>query len=118
MNIVSALFRRTRPAVAAPLTNAAPVPRGSPVLGVGKYNVFDAPSGDVPGGPTHQPGVMPGHGYEALRTPFGQTGVPGAGRERNLTDLDLAANQHPDGYAFADSDGRGTNRAPRPSRRW
>lgn len=79
----------------------------------GRFRVFDAPSGDVPGGPTHQPGVMPGHGYEALRTPFGDSGIPGTGRERNVTNLDLAANQHPDGYPFADANGRGTHLAPR-----
>jgi hypothetical protein len=38
---------------------------------------------------------MPGHDYEPLRTPFGETGIPGAGVERTLRDLDLAANRHP-----------------------
>ena len=61
----------------------------------GPYRVFDAPSFDHANGPTHQPGVMPGHDYEPLRTPFGETGAPGAGVERNVRDLDLAANRHP-----------------------
>ncbi|HLZ72138.1 MAG TPA: hypothetical protein VKV26_19705 [Dehalococcoidia bacterium] len=63
--------------------------------GAGPYRVFDGPSYDHANGPTHQAGVMPGHDYEPLRTPFGQTGTPGAGLERNLRDLDLAANRHP-----------------------
>lgn len=61
----------------------------------GPYRVFVGPSFDHANGPTHQPGVMPGHDYEPLRTPFGETGVPGAGVERNVRDLDLAANRHP-----------------------
>lgn len=63
--------------------------------GAGPYRVFDGPSFDHANGPTHQPGVMPGHGYAPLRTPFGETGTPGAGVERNVRDLDLAANRHP-----------------------
>ena len=63
--------------------------------GAGPYRVFDGPSFDHANGPTHQPGVMPGHDYEPLRTPFGETGAPGAGVERNVRDLDLAANRHP-----------------------
>ncbi|HZQ37756.1 MAG TPA: hypothetical protein VFD32_17625 [Dehalococcoidia bacterium] len=62
--------------------------------GAGPYRVFDGPSYDRSNGPTHQPGVMPGHDYEPLRTPFGETGAPGAGVERNVRDLDLAANRH------------------------
>jgi hypothetical protein len=64
-------------------------------VGAGPYRVFDGPSYDHANGPTHQPGVMPGHDYEPLRTPFGETGIPGAGVERTLRDLDLAANRHP-----------------------
>ena len=73
----------------------------------------DSAGTDHPGGPTHQPGVMPGPGYEALRTPFDRTGPPGAGLQRNVTDLDLAANRHRDGYAFAADNGRDTNAVPR-----
>ncbi len=70
--------------------------------GAGPYRVFDGPSFDHANGPTHQPGVMPGHDYEPLRTPFGETGAPGAGVERNVRDLALAANRHPTARA-ADS---------------
>jgi hypothetical protein len=63
--------------------------------GAGPYRVFDGPSYDHANGPTDQPGVMPGYDYEPLRTPFGETGAPGAGLERNVRDLDLAANRHP-----------------------
>ena len=81
-------------------------------LSTAPYHVYDAPSYDAPGGPTHQPGVLPGHGYEALRTPFGATGIAGDGRARNVTDLDLAANRHPDGFAFAAENGRSTHHLP------
>jgi hypothetical protein len=112
MTIVTTLFRRFHPAAAAPLPAVSRVRRGPPPSGVGQYHVFDAPNADLPGGPTHQPGVMPGHGYEPLRTPFGQVGTPGAGLERNVTNLDLAANQHPDGSPFAAANGRSTRQVP------
>lgn len=131
MTMLKTLFHRAKPIMTAPLASASSVQdvlavrRARPLTGLGggtkasplpfrfgQYHVFDAPSGDVPGGPTHQPGVMPGHGYEALRTPFGQTGTPGAGRGRNVTDLDLAANRHPDGYPFAAANGRSTRKVP------
>lgn len=129
--MLKTLFHRADPFVTAPLVVSPPVqgvPEAQHVrpaaesagataivplpFGFGRYRVFDAPSGDVAGGPTHQPGVMPGHGYEALRTPFGETGTPGAGRERNVIDLDLAANHHPDGLPFAAANGRGTHQVP------
>lgn len=62
---------------------------------VGPYHVLDATCGDQPDGPTHQPGVRPGRDHEPLRTPFGAVGLPGAGIERNVTDLDLTNNRHP-----------------------
>jgi hypothetical protein len=46
-------------------------------------------------GPPTKWGVRPGPGYEPLRTPFGNAGVPGAGVERNVRDLDLTKNRHP-----------------------
>ncbi|HLZ69680.1 MAG TPA: hypothetical protein VKV26_07180 [Dehalococcoidia bacterium] len=62
--------------------------------GAGPYRLFDEPGYELPDGPTHQPGVMPGRHHEPLRTPFGDAGVPGTGRERNVTDLDLHRNRH------------------------
>lgn len=62
--------------------------------GVGPYRLYDGPGYDLPDGPTHQPGAMPGRHHEPLRTPFGDVGVPGDGRERNVTDLDLHRNRH------------------------
>jgi hypothetical protein len=61
--------------------------------GIGPYQLYDGPGYDLPDGPTHQPGVMPGRYHEPLRTPFSEVGVPGAGRERNVTDLDLHRNR-------------------------
>jgi hypothetical protein len=51
-------------------------------------------------GPTHQPGVKDPRSLEPLRTQFGETGTPGEGRERNITDTDLVKNQHPSGDPF------------------
>ena len=68
---------------------------GTVSAGAGPYRVYGGPSADQANGPTHQPGVMPGQGYEALRTPFGQSDLPGAGVERTRTTLDLATNRQP-----------------------
>lgn len=59
-----------------------------------RYRVYDAPDADLPDGPTHQPGVRAGRDHEPLRTPFGDVGLPGAGVERNVIDLDLSRNRH------------------------
>ncbi len=55
---------------------------------------------DLQNGPTAQPGVRGQHGYEALRTPFGEMGTPGEGKERNVSDLDLSSNRHPESGPF------------------
>lgn len=55
---------------------------------------------DLADGPTHQPGVKDPESLEPLRTQFGATGTPGEGQERNVTDLDLTRNKHPDGEPF------------------
>lgn len=66
---------------------------GLPTLSAsGSYDEVD--------GPTHQPGVMPGREHLPNRTPISETGVPGDGKERALTDTNLYTNQHPDGDAF------------------
>ncbi len=59
-----------------------------------------SPHFDQPDGPTHQPGVKDPRSLEPLRTQFGVTGTPGEGQERNVTDLDLTRNKHPDGQPF------------------
>lgn len=64
------------------------------------FRVLETPSFDPIDGPTHQPGVMPGPHYEALRTPFGEVGIPGALLEHNVTDLDLVKNRHKPGERF------------------
>ncbi len=55
---------------------------------------------DTRSGPTSQPGVRDRQSFEPLRTPFGAMGTPGDGKERNVTDLNLAENRHPEGSAF------------------
>lgn len=65
------------------------------------YRVLStSPRFDPPDGPTHQPGVKDPRTLEPLRTQFGVTGTPGDGQERNVTNLDLARNKHPDGQPF------------------
>ena len=68
--------------------------------GIRRFGVFDGPSYDPVDGPTRQPGVRPGPYHEALRTPFGEVGVPGDLLEHNVTDLDLVRNQHRPGERF------------------
>lgn len=68
-------------------------------MSVGPYRVYDAPDSDQLDGPTHQPGAVPGSSHEPLRTPFGVVGVPGAGHERDVVDLDLTKNRHAAGIA-------------------
>ncbi len=55
---------------------------------------------DLRDGPTAQAGVRDQRTYEPLRTPFGEMGTPGEGKERNVRDLDLSRNHHPEGSAF------------------
>jgi len=65
------------------------------------YRVLSSsPRFDAADGPTHQPGVKDPHSLEPLRTQFGETGTPGEGQERNVTDLDLTRNKRPDGQPF------------------
>jgi hypothetical protein len=85
---------RQRASESGPVYTTMP-PTLAPHGVIGPYHVYDTPSRDMQDGPTHQPGVFPGGEYAPLRTPFGDSGVPGAGRERNVTDLDLTKNQHP-----------------------
>ena len=91
---------------AAPV--ATPLPPAATLAGtVGSYQVFAAADSDQLDGPTHQSGVFPGRLHEALRTPFGEVGVAGAGLERNVTDLDLRKNHHADDSPYyGPGDGR------------
>ncbi|MHB8575625.1 MAG: hypothetical protein ACYDCQ_09865 [Dehalococcoidia bacterium] len=55
---------------------------------------------DIPGAPTQQAGVRDQQEYTPNRTQFSYSGVPGDNKERNVTDLDLTKNRHPEGNAF------------------
>jgi hypothetical protein len=111
--------RRGQPAPARdnPTTHMAPAP-GTPPEALShqvnaadrSYTVLERQTGfpvltseasfDPPDGPTRQPGAIPGREHLPHRTPYLRVGVPGAGREINITNTDLLKNRHPDGDPF------------------
>jgi|GEM_PF-1805779 len=127
--------RRGQPAPAgdAPATYMAPAP-GAPSEALSQrvnaadraYAVLERQAGfpvltteacfDPPDGPTRQPGAIPGREHLPHRTPYLRVGVPGAGREINITDTDLVKNRHPDGDPFGTQESV-IGRSLRPDRR-